>query len=281
MTVRIVTDSTADIPPALVEEMQITVVPLFVIFGEEVFRDGVDLTAEEFFRRLRSSTALPRTSQPPPAAFVQVYEDLVNPDGILSIHLSSRFSGTFDTARAAARVLEGRCRAEVVDSGSVSMGVGLAVLAAARVAKAGGTIDECLAAARSIVEREEVLVTVETLEYLRRGGRIGRAQAFLGGLLNLQPILTIREGETYPLARTRTRMKALDRIIELAAERGVEQAAVMDATTPEDADYLASALRERFPAAAIFQGRIGPVVGVHGGPGIVGMAVVRPEGARD
>lgn len=280
MSVRIVTDSTADIPPALAAEMQITVVPLFVIFGDEVFRDGVDLTAEAFFRRLRSSSALPRTSQPPPAAFVQVYESLANPDGILSIHISSRFSGTFDTARAAARVLEGRCRVEVLDSGSASMGVGLAVLAAARVANTGGTIDQCLAAARSIVQREQVLVTVETLEYLRRGGRIGRAQAFLGGLLNLQPILTIREGETYPLARARTRMKALDRIIDLAIEGGVDQAAVMDATTPEDADYLVSALRERFPEADIFRGRIGPVVGVHGGPGIVGMAVVRPEGAR-
>lgn len=279
MSVRVVTDSTADIPPALAEELGVTVVPLFVMFGDEVFRDGIDLTAEDFFRRLRSSSTLPRTSQPPPASFVQVYERLANEDGVLSIHISSRFSGTFDTARAAARALDGRCRVEVLDSGSASMGVGLAVLAAARAAANGHSMEACIAAARDVVDREQVIVTLETLEFLRRGGRIGRAQAFLGGLLNLQPILTIREGETFPLARARTRAKALDRILDLASEGGVEQAAVMDATTPEDAGYLAQALRERFPAAGIFEGRIGPVIGVHGGPGIVGMAVVRPGGA--
>ncbi len=281
MSVRIVTDSTADIPPSLAADLGITVVPLFIIFGDEVFRDGIDLSAEDFFARLKESHTLPRTSQPPPADFVQVYERLVNEDGILSIHISSRFSGTFDTARAAARALEGRCPIEVMDSGSASMGVGLAVLAAARVSQAGGTMEQCMDAARSVVQRQQVLVVLETLEYLRKGGRIGRAQAFLGGLLNLQPILTIREGETFPLARARTRTKALDRIIEVAAEGDVEQAAVMDATTPEDAEYLAAALRDRFPAASIFEGRIGPVIGVHGGPGIVGLAVVRPEVTPD
>jgi len=279
--VRVVTDSTADLPSEVVQELDITVVPLQVIFGEHAYRDGVDMTSDEFFRRLPEAAELPRTSQPSPGDFEQVYERLAaGTDRILSVHLSSRFSGTAETARQAARALEGRCAIEVIDSNTVSMALGFAVIAAARAAKAGADLDACAAAARSVLRRQRLAVALDTLEYLRRGGRIGRAQAFLGSLLRLKPIVTVRDGETYPLARVRTRKKALEEVLRICLEGGVvEQAAVMYATNPDDAHELAAEIRRRAPSASVHVGRIGPVIGVHGGPGLIGVSVVMAEDA--
>lgn len=277
--VQIVTDSTADLPPETVQELGITVVPLLVIFGQESYRDGIDLTSEEFFRRLPHAHELPRTSQPSVGDFLQVYADLAKKtDRILSIHLSSRFSGTVETARQAARQLARRCRIEVVDSGAVSMAMGFAVIGAARAAREGADLEACAQAARSVLRRQRLAVALDTLEYLRRGGRIGRAQAFLGGLLRLKPILTIRDGEAHPLARARTHRKALDAILHVCLDQGnVVEAVVMHATSPEDARYLASEVARRCPGVPVHTGRIGPVIGVHGGPGLVGLAVVLAE----
>jgi DegV family protein with EDD domain len=274
--VRVVTDSTADLPPETVQELDIAVVPLQVIFGEQAYRDGVDMTSEEFFRRLPETDELPRTSQPSPGDFQQVYDRLAaDTDHILSIHLSSRFSGTTETARQAARALEGRCAFEIIDSNTVSMALGFAVIAAARAAKAGADLDACAEAARSVLRRQRLAVALDTLEYLRRGGRIGRAQAFLGGLLRLKPIITVRDGETYPLARVRTRKKALGEMLRICLEGGVvEHAAVMYATNPDEAHELAAEIRRRAPNANVHVGRIGPVIGVHGGPGLIGVIVV-------
>ena len=277
--VRIVTDSTADLPPELAEELGITVVPLHVVFGNESFRDGVDLTSEEFFRRLPLAAELPRTSQPSAGEFLQAYERLAETtDRILSIHLSARFSGTVNTARQAAQALIGRCYTEVIDSGTTSMAMGLAVIAAAREAQAGADLDACAQAARSVLRRQRLAVLLDTLEYLRRGGRIGRAQAFLGGLLRLKPILTIRDGEAFPLARVRTHRKALDEVLRICLEGGtVQEAAVMHATSPDDARFLADEIARRYPGVPVHIGRFGPVIGVHGGPGMIGMTVVLAE----
>lgn len=274
--VKVVTDSTADLPPEIVQELDITVVPLQVIFGETAYRDGVDMTSEEFFRRLPEAAELPRTSQPSPGDFQQVYERLAEQtDCILSVHLSSGFSGTAETARQAARALAGRCTIEIIDSTTVSMALGFVVIAAARAAGAGAGLDACADAARSVLRRQRLVVALDTLEYLRRGGRIGRAQAFLGGLLRLKPILTVRDGEAYPLARVRTRKKALEEVLRVCLEGGVvEQAAVMYATNPDEACLLEEEIRRRCPAASVRFGRIGPVIGVHGGPGLIGVAVV-------
>ena len=277
--VRVVTDSTVDLPPELAHEWEVTVVPLQVTFGEESFRDGVDLTSEEFFRRLPEAEEMPQSSQPSVGEFQGVYEELAaTTDHILSIHLSSRFSGTVEAARQGARALADRCQIEVIDSSTVSMAMGLAVLAAARTAREGGDLAACADAARSALRRLRLAVTVDTLEYLRRGGRIGRAAAFFGGILRIKPILTVRDGEAYPLGRVRTRQKALEEILRISLEDGaIVEAAVVHATAPDDAQFLAEEVARRFPDVTIHRGRFGPVLGVHGGPGLIGIAVVLAE----
>ena len=277
--VKIVTDSTADLPPEIAQELGITVVPLVVIFGDRVYHDGIDLTSEQFFRLLAESPELPRTSQPSVGEFQRVYDQLAaETDSVLSIHVSSRLSGTVQTAHQAAQNLIGRCTIEVLDSGTVSMAMGFAVLAAARAAREGGDLEACAQAARSVLRRQRLAVALDTLEYLRRGGRIGRAQAFLGGLLRLKPVLTIRNGEAYPLARVRTHRKALDEILRVCLDRGsVVEAVVMHSTSTDDARYLAGEVARRCPGVPVHTGRIGPVIGVHGGPGLIGLAVVLAE----
>ena len=274
--VRVVTDSTSDLPPEVAAELGITVVPLQVMFGSEAFQDGVELSSEEFYHRLPLAHELPKTSQPSVGQFHGVYEALVGEtERILSIHLSSRFSGTIDAARLAARDVADRCQIEVLDSGTVSMAMGLAVMAAARAARDGAELPACADAARSVLRRMRLAVALDTLEYLRRGGRIGRAQAFVGGLLRLKPILTVRDGEAHPLARVRTRRKALDEIVNIClADDAIEQAAIMHATTPDDARYVADEIERRRPGTPVHLGRFGPVLGVHGGPGMIGLAVV-------
>jgi DegV family protein with EDD domain len=277
--VRVVTDSTADIPPLIAQELGIRIVPLQVVFGDQEYRDGIDMTSEEFFRRLEESHDHPRTSQPSVGDFQHVYESLAQQTNrILSIHLSSKFSGTVNAARQAAETFADRCRIEVLDSETVSMSMGFAVIAAARAAQSGADLDACADAARSVLRRQRIAIALDTLEYLRRGGRIGRAQAFLGSLLRLKPVLTIRDGEAHPLARSRTRKKAIEEIMRVCfTDTPVTDAAVMYSTDSEDAHALAREVRQRYPDANVHIGRIGPVIGVHGGPGIVGMVVVTAE----
>jgi len=277
--VLVVTDSTADLPAQLVDQLGITVVPLQIAFGQESFADGVDLTSEAFFQRLQESDELPTTSQPSLGQFFQVYEALAEQaDAILSIHLSSGFSGTLATADQAAAAVRERCRIEVIDSTTVSMATGFAVLAAARAARDGADLDACAEIARSVLNRQRLAVMLDTLDYLRRGGRIGRAQAFLGGLLRLKPILTIRDGEASPLSRVRTRKKALAELLRLTLDQGpIDQAAIMHATSPDDARMLADEIAARMPGLPVHIGRIGPVIGVHGGPGLIGIAVVASQ----
>ena len=274
MAVHIVTDSTSDMSPALIAKYGITVVPLTIAFGSESFRDGVDLKPDEFYARLQTTKQLPTTSQPPPALFQHAYEHLVSRGEIVSIHLSHKLSGTIEAARAAAREIAAD-KISVVDSGSVSMGLGLCVLAAARLAESGGTRDACAAAAESVAARLHVAVAFESLEYLRRGGRIGRARAFLGGLLRLKPILTVKDGEVFPATRVRSRSKAIDELFALAERHApIAEMVVCDTTTPDDTEALAARLRAAYPAVMLHVGRFGPALGVHGGPGMLGIAVV-------
>ena len=275
MPVRVVTDSTADLPPDVAQALGITVVPVLVRFGDEVFRDGVDLSSEEFFERLSHSTELPKTSQPPVGSFQEVYERLAwEADAIVSVHVSSKLSGTVSAAAMAAQMLGERCRVEVVDSLSVSMGLGFGAMAAAQVAQAGGTAEAAAAAARGVAQRHTFVTMLESLEYLRKGGRIGRATAFLGSMLHVRPLLTLVEGEAHPLGRERTRAKALDRMFEHCVSRdGISRVAVMHTTCPEDAVALADRARERLPHAELHVTRVGPALGVYGGPGTMGMVV--------
>lgn len=276
MPLRIVTDSTADLPPALASELAISVVPVNVLFGEESLRDGVEISSAEFFRRLERAGRLPTTSQPSAGAFRSTYEELIAAGAteILSIHVSEKLSGTAESARQGTRGLLG-VRIEVVDSATVSAGLGLAVMTAARRAAAGCDLDEALAAVRDQLARTRLLFMVDTLEYLRRGGRIGRASELMGSLLKIKPILEVRDGEVAPLARARTRRKAIEELVDLAAGlRPIEQAMVFDATTPDDRAFLAERVRGYAVDAPVLAGTLGPSIGVHTGPGTLGVAIV-------
>ena len=279
MTVRVVTDSTADLSPQVVKELEITVVPVVVLFGEEALRDGIDLTTEQFFQRLSESAVAPSTSQPSVGAFQEVYERLSQEtDAIASIHLGAKLSGTIATATMAREALNRPCRLEMVDSSTASLGLGLAVVAAAKAAKRGASLEEVVAVANSVARRQHTLFFLDTLEYARRGGRVSRVEAILGGLLNIKPIMTFREGEIHPLSRARTRAGALKRMFDLAMSYpDIVEVGIMHATTPEDAETLAEWVRARLPGVPIHITRLGPGLGAHGGPGTIGMVV---EGER-
>ena len=281
MPLRIVTDSTADLPRHLIDEHGITVIPVTVMFGDEALRDGVDLSSAQFFSRLGRARELPTTSQPSAGAFREVYERLVAEGAteILSIHLSEQLSGTVESARQGARGVQG-ARIEALDTRFASVAAGLAVLRAAVAAKQGCDLDETIALVRDQLERTHLVFMVDTLEYLRRGGRIGRASELVGSLLRIKPLLAVQDGEVVPVGRARTRRKAIEELIERAAAlRPIEQAMVFDATTPEDLEYVATRVRGYAVGATVETGTLGPAVGVHTGPGTIGFGIVTAKEA--
>jgi DegV family protein with EDD domain len=281
MPVRVVTDSTADLPPELAELHRIDVVPLSILFGDEELRDGVDIKSEQFFKRLAREAQLPTTSQPSPGRFHESYERLAS-DGateVLSIHLSSRLSGTLQSARQGADGIDG-VRFRHMDSGTVSLALGMGVLAAAAAAAEGKTLEECGTVAEDMFRRTRLFFVLDTLEYLRRGGRLSRGSEIVGTLLKVKPILTVDEGELVPIARVRTRPKAIEEMLRRVADlRPITALAAVHATTSEDLDYLVQRLDGIAPEAAVLTARITPVLGVHAGPGILGIAVVSADGS--
>lgn len=276
MTVRIVTDSVADLPPDLVEELGITVVPLNVRFGTEVFRDGVDLTTEQFYDRLKHSDVLPVTSVPPPAAFAEAYDRLAGEtDEILAIVISSRLSATYDVASQGIGLINRPCRVEVLDSPWAAMAEGFIVKKAAEAAQAGASLDEAVEVARSNIPRADLLCVFDTLEYLRRGGRIGAARAFLGSVLKVNPIITLRNGVVEPVGRTRSRYKAVDRLYDFAMSFShIEEMAVEDTACPDEAEALVQRLGAKFPRERIYRSKMTPVIGTHTGPGLLLVAIL-------
>ncbi len=279
MAVKVVTDSTADIPPQLVYELGISVVPLCVIFGEEVYRDGVDISPDLFYEKLAHSPMLPTTSAPSVGDFLAAYEPLLEEGHeVVSIHISSKLSATYSNACQAAELLRDRGRIEVVDSLNASFALGLIVVAAARVAQGGGSLDEAKAVAERSVPLVHTVFVVQTLEYLRRGGRIGRARAFLGSILRVKPILTVREGEVHPEARVRTMSHALDHIYQFCMTYPKPQEmAVGYSTNPLEAEELRRRLAVAHPDITIFMTRVGPVLGAHTGPGVMGAGLIEKE----
>lgn len=272
--VKIVTDSGADIPKPLAEELDIAVVPLTVHFGDEEFKDGVDLELSEFYRRLHAA-GQPRTTQPSPTDFEAVYRRLqADADAIVSVHLSSELSGTMQSASIAAAMDGIDVPVHVVDSRSASLGIGMLAVEAARMAKAGASAEDIVQHLEAIVARQKVLFLVDTLEYLQRNGRIGRAQAFVGGLLNIKPLLTIDDGVVAPLERARGRAKARARLLELVTQGAQGQrvkVAVMHADALEEAESLASELRSRLDVEELVVGQLGATIGTHAGPGTLGV----------
>jgi len=269
--VRIVTDSTADLTPEQQRAAGITVVPLNVHFGDEVFRDHVDLSTDEFFRRLKASPQLPRTSQPSVGAFEEAYRSLrQGGDEIVSVHLSSKVSGTYNSALMAAQSV-GEGKIDVVDSLSTSMALGFIALEGAKLARAGRdrqAVADCL---RGLVPKARVICVVDTLTYLERGGRIGKARALLGSLLNVKPILQLKDGEVVPLGRARGRPQALNRLVELLERDGkVRQLAIMHGAAQTDAEQLRERVASSYPGVDIQLTEIGAVLGTHTGPGVIG-----------
>jgi fatty acid kinase fatty acid binding subunit len=269
--VRIVTDSTADLTPEQQRAAGITVVPLNVHFGDEVFRDHVDLSTDEFFRRLKASPQLPRTSQPSVGAFEEAYRSLrQGGDEIVSVHLSSKVSGTYNSALMAAQSV-GEGKIDVVDSLSTSMALGFIALEGAKLARAGRdrrAVAECL---HGLVPKARVICVVDTLTYLERGGRIGKARALLGSLLNVKPILQLKDGEVVPLGRARGRPQALNRLVELLERDGkVSQLAIMHGAAQTDAEQLRERVASSYPGVDIQLTEIGAVLGTHTGPGVIG-----------
>jgi DegV family protein with EDD domain len=269
--VRIVTDSTADLTQEQQRAAGITVVPLNVHFGDQVFRDHVDLSTDDFFRRLEAAPQLPRTSQPSVGAFEEAYRTLrQGGDEIVSVHLSSKVSGTYNSALMAAHSV-GDSAIEVVDSLSTSMALGFMALEGAKLARAGRDRQAVAERMRSLVPKARVICVVDTLTYLERGGRIGKARALLGSLLNVKPILQLKDGEVVPLGRARGRPQALSRLVELLERDGkVSQLAIMHGRAQADAEQLRERVAATYPGVDIQLTEIGAVLGTHTGPGVIG-----------
>jgi len=269
--VRIVTDSTAAIPAADQQAMAITVVPLNVHFGDQVFRDGIDLSEAEFFARLKASPRLPTTSQPSVGAFEEVFRPLRSAgDEVVAVHLSAKLSGTFGAARMAADAVDPE-HITVIDSGTVAMAMGFQVLEAARLARQGAPRAAISQRVEHLIPRARVICTIDTLTYLERGGRIGRAQALLGALLNVKPLLGVTDGEVLPLGRARSRPQALDRLVEILQRDGkLSHLAVLHGGAEHDALKLRERVASRYPELTIPLAEIGPVIGTHTGPGVIG-----------
>lgn len=280
MTVRIVTDSTADLPVELVQQLGIKVVPLYVHFGDEVYRDGVDLGSDEFYEKLTTTKALPTTSTISPGDVANVYDELAREtDEVLAITISSELSATYEAALQGKDLMKSKkCRVEVIDSRYVTMALGLIVLTAAKQAQSGSGLDEVVQVTRSAISRVKVRMAFDTLEYVRRGGRIGAAQAFMGNLLNLKPILTLKDGVATPVARERTRTKAICHLRKFASEcPRVDCLAVAHANTPDEAENLVKTIETNVPRDQILLARIGAVMGTHLGPGALGTAFIESE----
>lgn len=277
--VAIVTDSTCDLTPEMVEELGVTIVPLQVIFGNEAYREEVDITTEEFYERLVKSRQLPTTSAPSVGDFQEVYERLLEEvDSIVSIHIGAKLSGTVQAAQTARQSLANPERIEIVDSQAASVAIGFAVMEAVEAARAGAKLAEVKAVAESAVQRITVRFMLDTLEYVRRGGRIGRARAYLGTLLRVKPILSFREGEIYPEERVRTRARGLERMIQWAVrQQKVKRAVVGHSTTPDEAESIRERLAMAFPNVEVHLVRFGPVLGTHGGPGTIGVGIMEGE----
>jgi DegV family protein with EDD domain len=274
MTVKIVTDSSCDLPEELVTQHGIDVVPLTIRFGAEELVDRVDLSPAEFWARCSTSAELPSTAAPAPGAFEEVFRRAAEAgaEGVMCVVLSSKLSATGESAQAAARAVADVIPVKVVDSLSVSLGHGMMAVQGARRAEAGGTLDEIVAMAEDMARRTKIFATLDTLEYLKRGGRIGAAQALLGSILSIKPCIEVVDGKVEPGPKQRTRSRSLQWLADqVGAQKGVENLAILHGDAP-DVDTLRGLLRAHFPSEEIVVGQLGAVVGAHTGPRTIGVA---------
>lgn len=274
-SVRIVTDSLSDIPDGLMRELDITAVPALVHFGDVTLRDKVDLSTEEFYRRLSSSPIMPTTSQPPPSAFKIIYDRLAREtDQILSIHSASTLTGTYSSAAVAAAEMP-EVRIDVVDSRQVTMALGWLVILAARAARKGASLEEIETLVEDARPRSHIIAMLDTLEYAQRSGRLGKGAALVGTLLNVKPIISLVDGEVMPVEKVRTQHRALERLVEIVLASGpIQELAVMHAAGREFATQLKTSFAATLHEENIVIGETGPAIGTHVGPNAVGVAWV-------
>ena len=277
MAIKVVTDSTSDLPADVAESLGIEVVPLNIHFGPDVYKDRVNLMPDTFYDKLINGNVLPTTSQPSVGEFIEVYERLgSDADGIVSVHLSEKLSGTMNSARLASQQAKAECPIEVVDTFQVSMGVGICAMEAAEAANSGGDMNQVKLSARNAVTRSQCFFMLETLEFLQKGGRIGKAQALIGNLLKIRPMLMLQEGEVHPLGRERTRRKGIAKLVDTVEELApISGLAVMYSTGQDEAQTLAQNVSK-----FMIEGRepmmlqIGPVIGTYAGPDTLGIALI-------
>lgn len=271
----IVVDSTLDVPASVAVDLGIQIVPLSVQFGDETFLDQVEMSSDEFLQRLKTSPHLPKTSQPAPARFEEAFRAATESGhDVLCVTLSADLSGTYNSARLAAEAVDPE-RVRVIDSRSVSVGGGFIAIAAARAVQVGASLTDVAAVAESMPARISLYAALDTLEFLHKGGRIGRASALVGSLLSIKPIVQIRDGHVLPVERVRTWRKAMDRLATLAGEHApAEYLGVMHVGNLPDAQRLAERITPVVTSGDVLVGQLGPVVATYGGPGLVGFIVV-------
>jgi DegV family protein with EDD domain len=275
--VAVVTDSTAYIPAEALGGLDIPVIPLWLIWGDDRYRDGVDIDPVTFYRRLRERSTIPSTSQPSVGEFIDFYRRVAEEkrtDTIVGAYISNKISGTVASAEAAAAQVP-ELNITVINSLSTSMGLGFVALAAARAAAAGGSVEEVVTTAHSVRDRLTVLFAVDTLEYLHKGGRIGGAKRFLGTMLNIKPLLHLDAGCVEPLCQVRTKRRVIAEMLDRAEERlhgkSMAEVAVIDVDNREESDMVAEEVAKRFDVPAVYQTPVSPVIGTHAGPGTVGI----------
>ena len=271
--VAVVTDSACDLPPELASRHGIEVVPLTIRFGEEELVDRRDLTPRQFWDRLAGSEVLPETAAPAPGAFEDAYRRAATggADGVVCVTLSSALSATYESAQVAAQAVEGTIPVRVVDSRAVTMAEGLMAVRAAELSAQGAGLDQVAAEVEGMIARSRTFAALDTLENLRKGGRIGAAQAFLGSMLSVKPVIQVADGEVHPESRQRTRGRALRYLADKVREhQPVETLAVMHGDAP-DVDQMLDLLAPVHPREDILVGDVGAVIGTHAGPGVMGV----------
>ena len=276
MAVKVVTDSTSDLPTDSAKQLGIIVVPLNVHFEDQEYKDGIDITPDDFYHRLVSTPKLPTTSQPSVGDFLQVYRELTEGGHeIVSIHISAKLSGTLNSAMQAREAIGDGAGIHIIDTQQASIGLALIVKNATQMVKGGASSQEVVEGVERSLPHTHFFGLLETLEYLQKGGRIGKAKAFLGSLLRIKPILTIKEGEAHPVGRVRTRSQGLAKMEQIARELApLKDLCIAHSTTPEDAEALHQQLGGLMSKEEIMMCRFGPVLGTYLGPGALGMAVM-------
>jgi DegV family protein with EDD domain len=269
--VKIICDSTGEIPEEIRKQYDITIVPLNVLFGTVSYQDGVNITPAQFYKMLVEGKIHPTTSQPAPGLFAEAYRKLAKEtDEILVLTISSGISGTYESAVQARQLVDSNLKIEIIDTGWTCAGLLLPTLKAARAAEQGMKLAEITKMIKDILPKIRVYMIFDTLEYLRKGGRIGLAKAWLGGILKLNPVLTLKDGVIHPVTQARGRAKAVDMLVDLIKKTGnPEEVVVEDATTPDELENLVKRISSAIPNAKIIRTKVGPVIGVHAGPRIM------------